>query len=101
MSKSAIPPKSAVSIPWKSQNTRPEKVRLCGCRQALDRAQRALDLLFVERDILELPGEVVVVRRHVEMAVAGEVEEDRPALARLVGLPRTLERAVDRVRGLG
>ena len=35
------------------------------------------------------------------MAVAGEVEEDRPLLSRLVGLPCGLERPVDRVRGLG
>ncbi len=35
------------------------------------------------------------------MAVSGEVEEDRPLLARLVGLLRGPECAVDGVRGLG
>src|SRR5437667_459325 len=70
-------------------------------RSAADRVQRALDLSLVEGDVLEVAGEVVVVRGHVEVPVAREVEEDRPLLAGLVGFPRDLERAVDRVRRLG
>src|SRR5207248_6620555 len=79
----------------------PRAVRLCRCRQSVARAQRALDLVLVQCDVLELPRKVVVVRGHIEMAVAREVEEDRPLLARLVGLAGVLQRAVDGVRRLG
>src|SRR5918995_1400626 len=70
-------------------------------RQALERAERPTHLFLVERDVLELAGEVVVVGGHVEMAVAGEVEQDRALLAGLVGGARSANRAVNRVRGLG
>src|SRR2546423_10274222 len=69
-------------------------------RQTLDRPKGALHLGLVEGDVLELACEVLVVGAHVEMAVTGEVEEDRALLARLVGLLRRLHRAVDRMRGL-
>src|SRR5437588_8101654 len=67
------------------------------CRQTFDRVECAPHLVLVQGDVLELAGEVLVVRAHVEMAVTGEVEEDRSLLPRLVGLLRDLERAVDRV----
>src|SRR3954468_1115291 len=77
-----------------------DRQALDGRRQAFDRVQRALDLFLVERDVLEVAGEVIVVRRHVEVAVAGEIEEDRLLLAGLVRRSPCLERAVDRVRRL-
>src|SRR5207245_3234620 len=67
-------------------------------RETLDRLQRALHLPFVEGDVLELAGEVVVVGGHVAMTVAGEVEQDRALLPRLVRSLRDLKRAVNRVR---
>src|SRR5207248_3464186 len=70
-------------------------------RQAFDRVQCAVDLALVQVDVLELAREVLVVRAHVEVAVAGQVEEDRLLLPRLVGGLRDPERAVDRVGGLG
>src|SRR5690348_1166599 len=73
---------------------------LRGRRQAFDRVQGALDLRLVERDVLQLAGEVVVVRRHVEVPVPGKVEENRLLLSGLVRLLRSEDRAVDGVRGL-
>src|SRR4051794_41160926 len=69
--------------------------------KALDRAQGAVELDVVEREVDELSGEVVVVGGHVEVAVPGEVEEDRPLDTLLVRACRGLQRAVDRVRRLG
>ena len=60
-----------------------------------------LDLRLVELEVDELAGEVVVVGGHVEVAVAGEVEEDRPLDALLVGGGGRSQGAVDRVGGLG
>src|SRR5918995_894957 len=54
---------------------------LRGRGQIRDSVQRPLELAVVERDILEPAGEIVVVRGHVEMAVAGEIEEDGALLA--------------------
>src|SRR4051812_17827458 len=50
-------------------------------RQALEGVQRAIHLVLVERDVLEVAGEVVVVGAHVEVPVTGQVEEDRALLA--------------------
>ena len=44
---------------------------------------------------------VGVVGGHVEVAVAAEVEQDHPLLARLLGRLGLVERRADRVRGLG
>src|SRR5205807_556642 len=69
--------------------------------EELRRGRLERDLVLVQCDVLGLPRKVVVVRGHIEMAVAREVEEDRPLLARLVGLAGVLQRAVDGVRRLG
>src|SRR4051794_27320456 len=62
--------------------------------------ERLLHVLLRELDVLELAGEVVVVGRHVEMAVAREVEEDHALLARLLRRVGLLDHRADRVRGL-
>src|SRR5919204_918419 len=54
---------------------------LRGRGQAFDCAERAVDLVLVERDVLELAGEISVVGAHVEVAVPRQVEQDRPLLA--------------------
>ncbi len=80
---------------------RPLELALRRSREAFDGLQGALDLGLVERDVLELAGEVVVVRGHVEVTVAREVEQDGALLARLVGRLCDLQRPVDRVGSLG
>src|SRR4029453_4874640 len=74
---------------------------LCRTRETLDRVERALHLVFVEGDVVELACEVVVVRGQVEVSVAGQVEQDRPLPALLVCGPRDLEGSVNCVRRLG
>src|SRR5713226_4291733 len=74
---------------------------LSGSRHALDRPERTVHLVLVQAHVLELAGKVVVVGSHVEMAVAGKVEQERALLARLVGCFRHLERSVNRVGGFG
>ena len=63
--------------------------------------QRLLHPLRRVLEVLELAGEVRVVRRHVDVAVAGEVEEDGPLLPLLLRLERLVDRGPDRVRRLG
>src|SRR3954471_18997531 len=46
--------------------------------------ERLVHVLLGELDVLELAGVVVVVGRHVEVAVAREPEQDHAALARLL-----------------
>jgi hypothetical protein len=62
-------------------------------RQRLDGLERTGDLVLRELEILELPVQERVVGVQVEVAVAGEVEEDR-ALAPLLGggLPQPTSR---------
>src|SRR5207237_624359 len=78
----------------------PEYLELGGSRKPFESSQGALDLFLLEGEVLEVAGEIVVVGGHVEVAEGGEVEENRPLLARLVGSLRRLQRAVDRVRRL-
>src|SRR5437764_1403808 len=61
----------------------------------------AAPLGLIQGDVLEPACEVVVVRGHVEVAVARKVAEDCPLFARLVRCLRYLKGAVDRMRGLG
>src|SRR5207248_4622203 len=49
-----------------------------------------IDSRLRQLDILQLAGEVRVVRRHVEVAVAGQSEEDHPVIARLASGGRLL-----------
>jgi hypothetical protein len=57
--------------------------------------------VLVEGDVRERAGEVVVLGGRVEMAVAGEVKQNRPLLGLFVGGSRHLKRSVDRVCCLG
>src|SRR4030042_1328162 len=63
--------------------------------------ERLLHLLGGVVEVLELARGVGVVRRHVDVAVAGEVEEDDLLLALLLRLERLVDRAADGVRRLG
>src|SRR5206468_660615 len=87
-------------LPGSSPSRGPDPSGLGGSWQAFDRVQGTLHLALVQGDILELAREVVVVGRHIEVAVAGKVEQDGALLARLVGRLRNLQRPVNGVRGL-
>ena len=69
--------------------------------QRLDRPQRAGDLGLRQLVVLEAVVQVVVVGGHVEVAVAGQVEQDHLLVAGLVGPLGRVDRALDGVRGLG
>src|SRR5262249_50207567 len=58
-------------------------------------------LLVRQLQVDELAGEVRLVCRHVEVPVAGEVEEDHPLLFGLLGGLGLVEDGPDRVGGLG
>src|SRR6185437_9554613 len=59
--------------------------------------QRGFERLRVVVLVIELAGEIVAVGLHVEMAVAGEVEEDRRRLALLPRLQGLVDRRADRM----
>src|SRR3990172_1531499 len=61
---------------------------------------RLLDLLRRVGVVLQLAGEVLVVGGEVEVAVAAEVEQDHPPLARLAGGQRLVDGGADGVGGL-
>ena len=67
---------------------------------AEDDAQRLGDLLRGVLVVLQLAREVLLVRGHVEVAVAGKVEDDRLLLAFLLAAERLVDRNSYRVRGL-
>jgi hypothetical protein len=50
--------------------------------------QGTVDALLGQLDVLEAAGEVGVVGGHVEVAMAGEVDQDGAGLARLAGRER-------------
>src|SRR5690349_20926939 len=60
-----------------------------------------IDARLGKLDILELAGEVRVVRRHVEVAVSGQAEQDDALVARLPSGRRLLGHRAQRMGGLG
>src|SRR5215212_10467327 len=62
---------------------------------------RGLYLLVGVLEVDQVSGEVLLVGREVEVAVAAEVEEDGLLLSCLFGLERQVYGSFDRVRHLG
>src|SRR5256886_13831265 len=87
---------AAAQRPRKSRRESPMRARL-DLRHA---AQRFLDLRRRVLVVLELAGQERLVGAEVEVAVAGEVEQDRPALAFFLAAERLIDRDSDRVSGL-
>ena len=61
------------------------------------RLERRLHVRLRELRVLELPGQVGLVGGHVEVAVAGQAEQDHALLARLLGRLGLVDHRADRV----
>ena len=80
--------------------------RVARARSDLDRhlgkvGERGVLVGSVELEVGQRAREVVVVGLHVEVPVAAEVEQDHALLTRLARRDRLVDRALDRVVGLG
>src|SRR3982074_2861373 len=63
--------------------------------------QRALDRFVWIRVVLERASQIGVVRAHVKVAMARQVEQNHPPLAGLTGQQRFVDRRANRLRRLG
>src|SRR5262245_32857105 len=93
-------PATTSSLLCQRSGADPRRARAAPSRRLLDRRQageRHRELAFVVVAVLQLAGEVVHVRLHVEVAVAAEVEEDRARDAFLAAADRLVDRALHRV----
>src|SRR5262249_56418970 len=75
--------------------------RAVSCLDLRHAAQRLLDLRRRVLVVLQLAGEELLVRAEVEVAVAGQVEENRLALAVFLASQRLVDGDFDRVRRFG
>jgi hypothetical protein len=111
LSESFVPPFVAfafLAVAWllvalglRRQPRPPSRRGRSAARHRGQAAQGRGELLGVVGDVLQAAGEVVVVRLHVEVAVAAQVEQDDLRDALLAAAHGLVDRAAHRVVGLG
>src|ERR1035437_4403836 len=87
-----------MEAPYCSGNVKRNSISAAGHLRKV--RHRLLDRMVGILEVLELPVVVALVGRHVEVAVAGEVEDDHLLLAGLPAKERLVDRGADRGRGL-